>query len=630
MLSNYDFDYEKYEELKALLENDNNESIILFKIDCYRILENLVYINDELFTKKILNYEHFNIRYYNFEEILSEAIKENYNIAKILIDSFIENSIKILKNEKKVEKTDANLINLVLNIIIKNNNTTLLKDIVKNINKAYQFNINSKDMKGKYPIFTALEYDNNEILDFLLTIGANINTKNGNGLSLLSLAIIKNNLDAVKSLIKHNANVNENDVNMNHPFFVLLNNNFNIDIYNCLIENKADCNCIDNNGISLLNTLIFKNDIEAIISLVNLNNDIKVDIKKKDKTGNCPIVNAIIENNYDIVVILVSYGIKQNINLKDIYDENGNNILALSYQKNYLKIFKYLIRYFDISQNDLSGKKIINKALINEDNETLKVLINRGVNINNFFLESNSKSIIDFAIEKGKINLINLLLEDNDYLSLNKINDNTIIPINKIIISKSFNNQTKKDIILKFKEKGCNLNLVDKDGFTPLNTAIFANNFYITKILIQNGSSINKCNRFSNFSPLDYAISVNNNEIVDYILKIKSSVFYNINPKSLNKPFKNDNIKLVKLLFDKKLIEVDEKYNFCGHYGETLLHLAVRNESLKIMKYLIDIGSDPKIKNNEGHDSFDLASNNNNKFRIYNLLNQSEYITNAY
>jgi len=51
---------------------------------------------------------------------------------------------------------------------------------------------------------------------------------------------------------------------------------------------------------------------------------------------------------------------------------------------------------------------IIYNAIINRDNKILKVSIN------------NYKSPLNFAIEKGKIDLINLLLEDNDYLSLMK------------------------------------------------------------------------------------------------------------------------------------------------------------------------------------------------------------------
>lgn len=691
--SKYDKAYnnKNYEALRILIENSNDDEIsILNKITKYKILENLVKINNYCFTKKILNYEKFNFRYYNYEEILSEAINKNNNIAKLLIDAFIENSTHLLNGKKKLSNYDNSCITLVLNIVIKNNNINLVKFIVENEKYVnfYKFNINNKDRKGEYPIFTALNFNNIEIFNYLIDQGANVRLHNSNGISLLILALYKNNYEAINTLTKHNVDTNQKDINGNHPLIIaFLNRNFNIKIFNCLLEHNADGNCKDNNGMPLLSLAIYDNNLEAVESLLKYNIDTNkmdpkgnypiysvilqkkfngkifncllenkangncednngtsllnyaiynnnleavisllkydVNIDKKDSNGNYPIFSAILQNNFDIVFRLVQYGIKHNVNF-NIINKDGHTPLTLSYHKKYMTIFKYLLRYLDINQVNSFGYNILYYTVRNKDSEAMKIiieiLVNTGVNLNKIYF--NNESIIDFALKNGIKDLINILIDINyDDIFLNEINSKDSIFINKIILCKNFSNAEKEEIINKLIDKNYNINIMDKDGFTPLTTAIFSDNLLLTKALLNNGASINIKSSIQNFTPLDFAISICSLEIIKFLLEYNSTNSNDINPKSLNNLFEKDDLDLLKFFINKKMIKITMKANFCGYNDDTLLHLGVRNESIKIIEYLIQQNANPYIKNTDGYDSFILNKFYNRQGKKFTKIN---------
>lgn len=84
-----------------------------------------------------------------------------------------------------------------------------------------------------------------------LTLGANINAKDGRGWSALHLAIPKNHIEIVKWLILQGASVNSTTNESSTPLLVAAYNG-KVDICKLLLENGADLEIKDHEGKTAL------------------------------------------------------------------------------------------------------------------------------------------------------------------------------------------------------------------------------------------------------------------------------------------------------------------------------------------------------------------------------------------
>jgi len=242
-----------------LKNESSNEYVIQNRIIKYNLFDKALDLENYNFIKTILDYKPLHYMSNDYKNILIKVINKymspseigkKQNIAKLIIENFIENSILIYKNRKygksnsflnfllninscillkrfneipvlinkrynsSVHETISSYFsNLVLNIAIKQGN---LNAVIYLCNKYYcEKNDIIKDLTGEYPIFTAVECDNYDIFEFIIKRIKNQNIKNSNGISLLTFAIIKNKINMVECLLKYENNLNLNKIDCN-------------------------------------------------------------------------------------------------------------------------------------------------------------------------------------------------------------------------------------------------------------------------------------------------------------------------------------------------------------------------------------------------------------------------------
>ncbi|ORX45132.1 ankyrin [Anaeromyces robustus] len=307
-----------------------------------------------------------------------------------------------------------------------------------------------KDINGEYPIIISFFNNNINIFKYLIWNGADCNTIDNNGISLLSLAIINDKVDIIRILLsRSNIEITRKDKHGNTPFL------------------KA----------------IIKGDYEIIKLLINYGKKKKIDINinEKDECGNYPLISSVNNNDLDTVMLLLNYALdnKKDIN---VTDKEGLNPLMISYSRNFYKIFKYLLKFYDINIKDSKGRNILFYAINKRDVKTTENLINMGADINSE--DNEGVSIIDYAIQWGAIEIVKILLKRNN-LPLNKRNSKgKTILIN--IINSSIRISYKKELITLLIERGVNMNIVDNDGNSAL---YYSNNFSsIGDLLTKNGA----------------------------------------------------------------------------------------------------------------------------------------------
>ena len=145
---------------------------------------------------------------------------------------------------------------------------------------------------------------------------------------------------------------------------------------------------------------------------------------------------------------------------------------------------------------------------------------------------------------------------------------------------------------------GANVNVQDSIGHTSLHCAAQANKLAVAKLLVQSGVDITLINAYGD-SALDYAVLGNAPGIVD-VLMSKNKNLFQAECAFANAVFA-DNVSIAKIFI---------KYGVkgtCTDCGNTLLHVVASRNNIELAKLLLNLGLDPKAKNDNGFTPLDIA-----------------------
>lgn len=461
-------------------------------------------------------------------------------------------------------------------------------------------------------------------------------------------AICKNDLNIVKSKIEYfkNNHINLDIIDFINNGFSLLTLSYILDkkeIFNFLFNN-CNINKADGFNNNLLNYSIIKEDIETVNRLLNhgfkLNNKkFKDMIKLSTIVGNKEILISILNHSLDIIK---NNG--DNNDKFDGYDNYYNNILNEEDDDDNIQINEMLnkLQFYVISSRQFS---IENKI------DILKYLFDLGTNINYTLTEINDDvlniSCLNYAVEIKKFQEDNLPLIK--FLIENGINiEQTYGNKGTFLIESIFD---KNLLLVKYLiEKGFDVNYIE-ERYSPLSTAIEMESVPIARLLVENGADVNFCISDRNGNPMSLLMScieMEQVELAKILMKYHAKIIYEDQNDyySLIKMLENNDLKLAEYIKQNNIeIEVPErikdiislgrldllkilnKYKFLNvnkkdDHGNTPLFYAVKYSKDKIIKFLIECGSDYNIVNNFGES---IESINKKYNYIYNRSTYNKF-----
>ncbi len=133
-----------------------------------------------------------------------------------------------------------------------------MKEMVKKNPKA----VNSINKDGFSPLTLACYRENNEVAKFLIDKGSNINQKSSMGTPLMA-AVVKGNREMVTILLNNKADINETDENGVTALIYAVQFR-NIEAVKALLQNKADKTKIDKQGKTAFEYAVFSGNEEII------------------------------------------------------------------------------------------------------------------------------------------------------------------------------------------------------------------------------------------------------------------------------------------------------------------------------------------------------------------------------
>ena len=443
-----------------------------------------------------------------------------------------------------------------------NDGTTVLMNV---IGMSDVFNETYTEMVADFPIISKEKFL--ELAKLLIDAGADVNAKDNEGNTALSIAIKNNNSEIIKMLINAGASdVNKVEKHKTTPSLEYMsdakqeplnkttsndknvNENFldydwwetaTLEDVQAEIANGADVNAKNDNfdgWTALMYALCDNKDIEIIKALLDAGADVKIIDNNETTTL---MHGARYHDNPEVIKMLMENGV-------DIDAKNDVDWTALMYAVTHNRnreIIKLLIDAgADVRVTDSKGRTLL--MLANYQNpEIIKVLAESGVDI--------------------------LAKDDDDRTALHHAAD-------------VFNQNP--ELIKSLIELGIKVNAKDNDGLTALMVAANNRNSEVVQELINAGADVN-AKSFIGKTALMFAANWGDSKITKALMNAGADV----NTKDMN--------------------------------GLTALMVAaINNKSPEVVQELINAGADVNAKDNEGNTALSIAKQQNASPEIIKLL----------
>uniref|UniRef100_UPI004047F7E0 ankyrin repeat domain-containing protein n=1 Tax=Aliarcobacter sp. TaxID=2321116 RepID=UPI004047F7E0 len=444
-------------------------------------------------------------------------------------------------------------------------NINILKDVINNIGT-----LNILDENNQTVLFKAVLKEDSLLAQTLILHGININFLDKDGQNVLFNAILQGskNLTLIELLIKKGINLNivdnENknildellyifDLQKNHlkdlegKYTLITEDKDYMPLALVFVANGLEIDKVHENGKTTLQVEIENKNYENIEFLINCGADVNI----SDENGKNIIYKEILKgySNYKMIDFLISKG--ANIQSKDLDErtvvddiveiiaikkgfKKPNPVLAslIKDDEKYDVLLKKILTYRpNIEEPRLDGKNILFDLVSYNDFDTLKIIINYGVELNS--TDKKGCTALMYMVEEGlkikdkreKELFIERLVYFLKYRVKIDIQDNdgrTVI--HKAVIANDLT------VLEKLLTKKADLTLKDIHGRTALHHTQWHGNYKIARWLIAAGADMNQPDN-TGFTLLNYAAIFGHARLV--LALIASGVLmYNRNYKS--------------------------------------------------------------------------------------------------
>jgi len=554
----YQLDKKKKNLLMYALELRAN-----FKIVKYLFSLNYNLSNQDIDGNTVYIYAtvYYNINSYNkvLPFLLKNFIYSNDVIIKLILmgkykqPASKQNIVSIIKSNNELINIKNNEGDNALFIAIRSYRQSKILTYLIQLGSR----IDEVDKNGSSPLIIAAENRNYKAFHYLMHFHPDLNYKNNNNDTALTMAVKSNDVNMVKLLlnfceIKESDKINENK----KKFF---NISFRSKIFDDTnIENVEDTDVAgfdnlknlkineqNNEGDTALSLAIQRKNKEMVYNLLICGADPLITNNKKETA----LINAVQANNENIVDLVLN--VQDDVN--EIEENHDTPIIIAVRNGNDIIVSKLLKKNADITIRDKDFNTPLMIAVRKKENISIvSNLLNRPNNTLHY-RDSNGKTAFLLSIESNCLDITKLLIKSgalmsdadskkNNALMLACKYSNTHIA-NYLIESKIFDlnvqNENLNTALIKACKKNTNLNIVktlvnnsadleikNKLGNTALIVACLNSNAAIIKCLLNSGANL-ECNNNEGITPVIASCQNNNVGIAKTLIcEYKANVNY--------------------------------------------------------------------------------------------------------
>ncbi|MBN2018412.1 MAG: ankyrin repeat domain-containing protein [Candidatus Cloacimonetes bacterium] len=367
--------------------------------------------------------------------------------------------------------------------------------------------LNERDEQYCDPLTVAAIAGNLDIMKYLISQGADINTIDREGSNLLHNAAANGHLEVVQYLLDQGFDINAEDANGNTALLFASSHN-NFDLIKFLLDKGADLEAESINGTNVILNSAFAGNIEIVDFFI----DKGFSVNHPNQWGVTPLMYASIVGNKDVVEFLL---------------ENGADVTAISNNGETALVWATIRMHFDIAE------LLMDKGLSYNDRnehgatmffsagkspmEAVTYMIENGADTN--VEDSSGTTPLHIAAQRGNTEVATYLIEHG--ADVNKINEHGWTPLKFSLWSED---TSMMELLL---EKGATIEIIDAECETgcqtyessPLHLASRRGAADFMGILIDHGADVNIKNEEFKQTPLHLAAAMGYGDIVALLIE---------------------------------------------------------------------------------------------------------------
>lgn len=438
------------------------------------------------------------------------------------------------KKDKSVPVVDSEPVLTIYELPDPARDAVMRKDIaaLKKILAKNPKRINGKDYTGSSLLNIAIGADkpSKALIEFLISKGADVNAANID--TPLERAINRPNcsLEIVQLLFSKGAKI-QREYRYGSPLYSV-RDDCPEEVVKLLIKKGCKLNVLDETGYSPLHIAVQKGYLRVAKLFISLGADIN--IGQGDIVGT-PLCSAVcgIMTDTSMADLLISHGAK--IDARDIHEYTPLMSLVDSYPRYDKKrkpikefpmnMLNYLLsKGADINAADGDGINAVMIAAYECPVEIIEAMIARGARIDTvgksgttmLMLGAERPEVVSFLLAKG----FSVNAKNNDSLTALML---AVCPSSRLNTYDNGVLAQKLDAAKILITNGANVNDKDKEGFTPLNYAVFCRSSESVSLLLTNGADVNTRDKAGQ-TPLYYAKACMSGESIIKLLKDHGAV----------------------------------------------------------------------------------------------------------
>lgn len=300
---------------------------------------------------------------------------------------------------------------------------------------------------------------------------------------------------------------------------------------------------------------------------------------------------------------------KYGVTLANEKNDHGANLLlmAAASLKNEEELNFFLSKGLALDSKDEDGNGIFNYASKKGNIDFLKLLIEKGVDYKTLNNQGGNAFLFASQGGRGYSNPIAVY----EYLASLGLEPNIVTKTGSTPLHRLANNNKNAAIFKFFLAAGADVNQKDAEGNTPFLNAASRNNLAIVQLLAISVMDFNISNAEGQ-TPLLLAIKNNQADVVQFLLeKGGSALVKDVNGNTVAYYLAESFDTRKTEVFDAKLKLLQEKgvkFNTAQADGNTLLHIATKNNDFDLVKKVAEFKIDVNAKNGEGLTALHLAA----------------------
>lgn len=258
--------------------------------------------------------------------------------------------------------------------------------------------------------------------------------------------------------------------------------------------------------------------------------------------------------------------------------------------------------------NKNTASELIKDAISSKNTQNLKCMLAAGFNSNMMLEGIPYQTPLIFSSTYGNKETSKILLEQNANLEYMTVDGKTAFIA--AIDSRNF------DIASLLLSKGANIEQKDNIGNTPLIHAAEVGNLPAIKFLLENNANLNAKN-YDGETALSKASNAGHDYVVLFLLTNNTEIDNKIAFKILSDAIKSNNMDLLSVILEKTPSLINEK----DSSGKTPLILAVSEDNIDAVKFLISKGANKNAQDNNGMTPLMFAARDGQENIFFESLN---------